>query len=102
MTELENRINAFANGKVEVQGLKMVQKDVVETLKSSKADKVYNLKVTFKEPVSKEILISAMDSLVGVEIAQRTPQRVSHRRADLIRKRYVHDMQLIGWTDDMR
>jgi tRNA pseudouridine synthase 10 len=100
VTELENRINAFAKGKVEVQGLKMVQKDVIEALKSSKADKVYNLKVTFKEPVSKEMLISAIDSLVGVEIAQRTPQRVSHRRADLVRKRKVHDMLLTELTDE--
>jgi len=100
VTELENRINAFAKGKVEVQGLKMVQKDVIEALKSSKADKVYNLKVTFKEPVSKEMLISAIDNLVGVEIAQRTPQRVSHRRADLVRKRKVHDMLLTEHTDE--
>jgi tRNA pseudouridine synthase 10 len=79
VAELENRINA---------------------LKASKADKVYNLKVTFKEPVSKEMLISAIDSLVGAEISQRTPQRVSHRRADLVRKRNVHDMQLTELTDE--
>jgi tRNA pseudouridine synthase 10 len=100
VAELEKRINAFANGKVEVQELQMVQKEVIEALKASKADKVYNLKVTFKEPVSKEMLISAIDSLVGAEISQRTPQRVSHRRADLVRKRTVHDMQLTELTDE--
>ncbi|MDP2216846.1 MAG: tRNA pseudouridine(54/55) synthase Pus10 [Methanolobus sp.] len=100
VAELETRINAFAQGKVEVQGLQMVQKEVIEALKASKADKVYNLKVTFKEPVSKEMLISAIDSLVGAEISQRTPQRVSHRRADLVRKRNVHDMQLTELTDE--
>ncbi|WP_292462703.1 tRNA pseudouridine(54/55) synthase Pus10 [Methanolobus sp.] len=100
VAELEKRINTFANGKVEVQELQMVQKEVIEALKASKADKVYNLKVTFKEPVSKEMLISAIDSLVGAEISQRTPQRVSHRRADLVRKRNVHDMQLTELTDE--
>ncbi|MDK2832908.1 MAG: tRNA pseudouridine synthase 10, partial [Methanolobus sp.] len=54
--ELEKKINKFADGKVEVEGLKIVEKAVIETLKSSKADKVYNLKVTFKEPVSTDKL----------------------------------------------
>lgn len=100
VAELEKRINAYAAGKVEVEGLEMVQKEVIEALKASKADKVYNLKVTFKEPVSKEMLISAIDNLIGAEISQRTPQRVSHRRADLVRKRNVHDMQLTELTDE--
>ncbi len=97
---LEKKINEFAKDKVEVEGLKFVEKDVIENLKASKADKVYNLKVTFKEPVSKERLISAIDSLVGAEIAQRTPQRVAHRRGDLVRKRRVHGMQLLERTDE--
>jgi tRNA pseudouridine synthase 10 len=97
---LEKKINEFAAGKVEVEGLTFVEKDVIEHLKASKADKVYNLTVTFKEPVSKERLISAIDSLVGAEIAQRTPQRVAHRRGDLVRKRRVHGMQLLEKTDE--
>ncbi len=98
--ELEKKINEFADGKVEVEGLKIVEKGVIENLKSSKADKVYNLKVTFKEPVSTDKLADAINSLIGVQIHQRTPQRVSHRRADLVRKRYVHNMQLIEKTDE--
>ncbi|KXS44328.1 MAG: hypothetical protein AWU59_606 [Methanolobus sp. T82-4] len=100
VAELEKKINAFAGGKVEVEGLKIVEKDVIETLKSSQADKVYKLKVTFNEPVSREKLISSINNLVGAEISQRTPQRVSHRRADLVRKRRVHDMQLLEFTDE--
>ena len=100
VADLEKKINAFAGGKVEVEGLKIVEKDVIETLKSSQADKVYKLKVTFNEPVSREKLISSINNLVGAEISQRTPQRVSHRRADLVRKRRVHDMQLLEFTDE--
>ncbi len=98
--ELEKKINEFAIGKVEVEGLKLVKKDVIETLKSSKADKVYNLKVTFKEPVSTDRLKNAINSLIGVQIHQRTPQRVAHRRSDIVRKRYVHNMELIENTED--
>jgi tRNA pseudouridine synthase 10 len=98
--ELEKKINKFADGKVEVEGLKIVEKAVIETLKSSKADKVYNLKVTFKEPVSTDKLEDAINSLIGVQIHQRTPQRVAHRRADLVRKRYVHNMKLVEKNDE--
>ncbi|MBP1908719.1 tRNA pseudouridine(54/55) synthase Pus10 [Methanolobus bombayensis] len=98
--ELEKKINEFAAGKVEVEGLKIVEKAIIETLKSSKADKVYNLKVTFKDPVSTDKLEDAISSLIGMQIHQRTPQRVAHRRADLVRKRYVHNMQLIEKTEE--
>lgn len=95
LKELHEAINSHAAGKVEVHGLQIVPKEMVEKLKSAHADKVYNLKVTFTDPVSKEELISALESLSGAEIHQRTPQRVSHRRADLIRKRYVHVIELL-------
>ena len=100
LKQLQEAINTHAGGKVEVHGLQVVPKEMVEKLKSAHADKVYNLKVTFTDPVSKEELISALESLSGAEIQQRTPQRVSHRRADLIRKRYVHVIELLGWDAD--
>lgn len=100
LKHLQEAINSHASGKVEVHGLRIVSKDKVEKLKAAHADKVYNLKVTFTDPVSKEELISALESLSGAEIQQRTPQRVSHRRADLVRKRYVHSTELLGWEAD--
>lgn len=100
LKQLQEAINTHAGGKVEVHGLQVVPKEMVEKLKSAHADKVYNLKVTFTDPVSKEEIVSALESLSGAEIQQRTPQRVSHRRADLIRKRYVHVIELLGWDAD--
>lgn len=97
---LTAKINENAAGKVEVKDLRFVEKGMIETLKSSKADKTYKLKVTFKEPVSEEKLKSCLESLSGTEIAQQTPKRVVHRRADLIRKRYVHSIILDELTDD--
>ena len=44
--------------------------------------------VLFDIPNDDEIISSIM-SLKGVKLAQRTPERVSHRRADLIRRREV-------------
>ncbi|AKB79259.1 tRNA pseudouridine 55 synthase Archaea [Methanosarcina horonobensis HB-1 = JCM 15518] len=97
---LAAKINENAAGKVEVRELRFVEKGMIETLKSSKADKTYKLKVTFKEPVSEEKLKSCLESLSGTEIAQQTPKRVVHRRADLIRKRYVHSITLDELTDE--
>lgn len=94
------RINESAAGKVEVRELRFVEKGLIETLKSSKADKTYKLKVTFKEPVSEEKLKSCLEALSGTEIAQQTPKRVVHRRADLLRKRYVHSITLDELTAD--
>lgn len=97
---LTSKINESAAGKVEVRDLRFVEKGMIEILKSSKADKTYKLKVTFKEPVSEEKLKSCLESLSGTEIAQQTPKRVVHRRADLVRKRYVHSIALDELTDD--
>lgn len=98
--ELMKKINEKAAGKVEVRELSFVGKGMIETLKSSKADKTYKLKVTFKEPVSEEKLKSSIDALSDIEISQQTPRRVLHRRADLVRKRHVHSIKLDELTDE--
>ena len=100
LNELMRNINEKAAGKVEVRELSFVGKDLIETLKSSKADKTYKLKVTFKEPVSEEKLKSCLEALSGIEISQQTPRRVVHRRADLVRKRHVHSIGLVELTEN--
>lgn len=97
---IQEEINREASGKVEVEGLKLVSKDLIHELKSSKADKVYKLKVTFSDPVAENALRSAAEKLTGSRIEQRTPNRVSHRRADLVRKRKVHSMELLECHDE--
>lgn len=100
LEELMRNINEKAAGKVEVREFSFTGKDMIETLKSSKADKTYKLKVTFKEPVSEEKLKSSLEALSDIEISQQTPTRVVHRRADLVRKRHVHRIKLDELTDD--
>jgi len=100
LEKLMQNINEKAAGKVEVRELSFTGKDMIETLKSSKADKTYKLKVTFKEPVSEEKLKSSLEALNDIEISQQTPKRVVHRRADLVRKRHVHSIRLDELTDE--
>ncbi|MCZ3365845.1 MULTISPECIES: tRNA pseudouridine(54/55) synthase Pus10 [Methanobacterium] len=88
---LEEKINTFAGGKVEVQDLKFVGKDRKGTIKCSSTDtyKVYSAIVELENDINEDKLnlLSSMEI-----IKQRTPIRVSHRRADKIRTRTVRNI----------
>lgn len=85
---LTKQINGQAAGKVEVQGLAFSERGAIEQLKAGRAEKLYRAKVGFDRPVTAEQLERALRALVG-PIEQRTPRRVAHRRADLLRTRRV-------------
>ena len=63
--------------------------------KGVKADLIASLLATNPEPVEflplpdEETILNIIDKLEGVNLAQRTPERVAHRRADLVRRRKV-------------
>ena len=46
---------------------------------------------TFDLPEN-DFIIKSILSLEGVKLAQRTPERVAHRRADLVRRRTVFEV----------
>ncbi len=89
---LESEINRKSDGKIEVLGLRFVESEAVEQLKSMKADKTYRLKI--EHGTIKEKLKSSLDILNGTLIRQKTPARVLHRRADLERARRVYSTEL--------
>jgi len=91
---VEKAINDYTN-KVRVKDLKFVNSKVIEFLKDAKFKKTYRAKVIFEKDVSADELFNAIEKLKNVEITQRTPKRVEHRRADLIRKRKVYDMRIL-------
>lgn len=92
LNALGTGINTTAGGKIEVLGLKFVESEAVEQLKSMKADKIYRLKIN--HDTTEEKLKSCLDVLKGTVIKQRTPTRVLHRRADLERTRKVYSIEL--------
>jgi tRNA pseudouridine synthase 10 len=49
--------------------------------------------VRFAEPVGEGALEDALATLSGTTIEQRTPERVSHRRADKVRTRDVFEIR---------
>ncbi|HTX44611.1 MAG TPA: tRNA pseudouridine(54/55) synthase Pus10, partial [Methanocella sp.] len=91
---LREKINASAAGKVSVSGLNYADKSAVEAVKSARLNKTYRLKVIYNDDISIETLKSSLATLSRSTILQRTPERVSHRRADLERKRNVYDIAL--------
>lgn len=88
LDELEEEVNKspLAN----YHGLHFVPRKFVKIYKESDPDKVYRAKVRAEDKVNKERVVEATISFENVHLAQRTPQRVEHRRADLVRNRVVY------------
>ena len=96
LRELEEAINKSAMPEVEVRLESWSNKKTVEMLKSHKGHKTYRILVSVDDRISLENIQNAVSKLNGAWIAQRTPNRVSHRRADLVRKRQVIGIQVLG------
>lgn len=89
---VEKQINVAALGKVEVHGLQPVLGSLVGSIKERKAQKRYWMLVRLEKPVDENALQEALHAMLG-PIAQRTPQRVAHRRADKVRQRELFDIE---------
>jgi tRNA pseudouridine synthase 10 len=89
LAELAEAVNTGTDGKVEVTDLAFATYDTVERVKEHDATKTYRATVDFEESIDREGFDSALAELDGTTVEQRTPHRVSHRRADLIRERTV-------------
>lgn len=101
LAKLEVQINTSANRRVDVTLKGTSSRMVLRELKgqSTKMAKRYRMKITLNEPNpdlwNEE---SIKEGLVG-GIDQDTPNRVKHRRADLLRKREVYDIAFKKLSD---
>jgi len=91
---LMETINGKSVGQIEVSGLTGSSRDMVKWAKAATFAKIYSARVEFSRPVARAELEDAVKNLSGAVIKQRTPVRVSHRRADLVRERTVRTMDL--------
>jgi tRNA pseudouridine synthase 10 len=89
LKRIQSEINK--SKKVKVGDFKIATKDDIKEVKFSKYDKTYLAEVTFSKKID-EIKLKALKKLKGEAISQKTPKRVSHRRADIIRKRKVKEI----------
>ena len=88
---LERLVNDHADGRVEVEGLRLATYEMVERVKELDASKRYRADVEFDADVSREAFDEALAELDGATIEQYTPKRVDHRRANLTRTRTVYE-----------
>ena len=92
---MEKIINAGAVDKVEVLGLHFSTKNNVRRLKKGEcAVKEYRLLAEFEHALSDEDLCLIEEKLTEITVKQQTPLRVLHRRADLIRERYIYKVKV--------
>ena len=95
LKQIEDQVNAGAVGKVEVSGLRFTTKDVVRRLKKGEgSQKEYALLAEFENELSDQDLRMIEEKLSGACIKQQTPLRVLHRRADLIREKYIYQVKV--------
>ncbi len=80
------------NKAIEVKDLRFSNKKEVVNIKNKENSKEYEALVEVEGGIRKEDL-EKIKSLNGVKINQQTPKRVSHRRADKIRKRKIENIK---------
>jgi tRNA pseudouridine synthase 10 len=93
LAELEEAVNVFGKGKVQVSGLRLADRDVVRGLKKGEStQKEYRVLMEFEDKIAVKDLRLLKRKLTNIMIAQKTPNRVLHRRADLTREKYIYDV----------
>lgn len=98
LDEIVESVNRYGEGRIEITNLVPVNRRRVAELKESPSDKIYRALVGVREP---ECLDDAL-ALAGrvVDITQRTPKRVAHRRADKQRERRVEILSVAVVDDE--
>lgn len=94
LNELEREINE--SDKVKVNSLNFTQKEKVVELKQARSVKTYRIEISTGKQVDRGKFKKVKNELVEREISQKTPKRVSHRRADKVRKRKIRGLELIS------
>jgi tRNA pseudouridine synthase 10 len=95
LQSLAGVINKQAQGKVEVLNLRSATKDDVRQLKKAEASqKIYNVIIKFDRDISDSELETIAKTLEKAVIRQQTPLRVLHRRADLVREKYIYETKI--------
>jgi len=99
LKQIEKKVNKAIKGKASISNLKNSNKHEVISIKTEAENtkKVYKALVETEKNLNKkefnELLKNLKLQLEHKSISQRTPNRVAHRRADLIRKKIIHKIE---------
>lgn len=89
LDQFPDLVREQSGGLVEIGALRLAEKSEIAAIKEHRGTKTYRAVMDFATAVPAETLQKACDELRGKNVQQRTPQRVEHRRADLVRERRV-------------
>ena len=86
-------VNSHSDGKIEINDLKYVTKERKASIKNSSVEsyKIYSAIAEFENGVTSKDIYN-IEKLKTID--QRTPIRVEHRRADLIRTREIKNIEV--------
>ncbi|MEE2747635.1 MAG: tRNA pseudouridine(54/55) synthase Pus10 [Candidatus Thermoplasmatota archaeon] len=93
--KLTKIINKGAKEQIEIHSLRSSNRAEVSRIKETKAEKSYTIRFSSEHSLKDDEVIERIQSLSGKILEQQTPQRVAHRRADLVRKRKVVSIENI-------
>ena len=94
LSDLEKAINGSTDGKVEVHSLRLSNRKEIPKIKEGTTRKRYSATISIDGELDEESLKYNISLLAQSPIKQRTPTRVSHRRADKVRTRNVHEVSV--------
>ena len=94
--KIEETINKFAEGKIQVSNLKNSNKEKIRKIKAFAqfAEKTYKAIVESESPILQSTLDEAEKFFTGITIKQKTPKRVLHRRADKVRIKKIFSLKI--------
>ncbi len=95
LAALQQQINELAKDNIEVENLEWSDRDTIRNIKALAQikEKTYRVLVETRDPISPELIQKADETLSGVLLQQRTPQRVLHRRADKLRVKKIYEFK---------
>ena len=99
LEEITNRINQINTEKIKICDLKYSNKKevILIKLRAESSRKTYKAIVeaqkNFNLEKFKDLIKKLKDTFENQKISQRTPTRVSHRRADIIRKKIIYKIE---------
>ena len=101
LEEIEAEINRSNVDRIKATNLKFVERSRVPELKNTICDKSYRVEVSIPDDLTIESLKNGAQRLKEKLVKQRTPTRVAHRRADLVRPRLVTSVDVVSFEQGM-
>ncbi len=101
LEKIETKINKEYADLIKISDLGFSDRKKIAKIKQSKYNKCYRVVFECNNPVNIEKLKKVVKTLQGKTIKQKTPSRVAHRRADLVRNKTIYNCKIESVDEDI-